>query len=228
MRSHTPTKLSRKPEPRRKVRLCLSGDAMKRLPLSHLKIFLSKPLAQPPRFSHGVKPALANTANSRCGCTPHQELVWVTNKRLEFNPILLFLISFRLVVQRKVARKSDTANQDRTPHAVDKAYNCRTGGRKTPQHQSRVPPPTDPYGCASTGPSRGKGVGKIRSGALGGRAIHVPYRGRNGPREHPRGCVWNPLRLRMGRFKNRCYCSQHQKPRPFLRANTPSIQRFSV
>src|SRR6266852_9799579 len=34
MRSHTPTKLSRKPEPRRKVRLCSSGDAMKRLPLT--------------------------------------------------------------------------------------------------------------------------------------------------------------------------------------------------
>src|SRR5262245_24622563 len=32
MRSHTPTKLSRKPEPRRKVSLCSSGDAMKRLP----------------------------------------------------------------------------------------------------------------------------------------------------------------------------------------------------
>src|SRR5712691_5269863 len=25
-----------------------------------------------------------------------------------------------------------------------------------------------------------------------------------------------------------CYCPQHQKPRPFFRANTPSIQRFSV
>src|SRR5262249_51600757 len=32
MRSHTPTKLSRNPEPRRNVSLCSSGDAMKRLP----------------------------------------------------------------------------------------------------------------------------------------------------------------------------------------------------
>src|SRR5215510_11769522 len=34
MRSHTPTKLNRKPEPRRKVRWCSPGDAMQRLPLT--------------------------------------------------------------------------------------------------------------------------------------------------------------------------------------------------
>ena len=33
--------------------------------------------------------------------------------------VLLFLISFRLVVQRKVARKSDTANQYITHDAVE-------------------------------------------------------------------------------------------------------------
>jgi hypothetical protein len=45
------------------------------------------------------------------------------------------------VAQRRVARKSDTVNQDSPSCAVsDVFYKGRTGGRMSPQHQSGVLP----------------------------------------------------------------------------------------
>jgi|SoiMethySBSTD1v2_1073268.scaffolds.fasta_scaffold213698_2 hypothetical protein len=45
------------------------------------------------------------------------------------------------VVQRRVARQSETVNQDSTPCAAfDAFYKSRTGGRTSPQHPFGVPP----------------------------------------------------------------------------------------
>ena len=112
--------------------------------------------------------------------------------------IVLFLISFHLVVPCKMGRKSDTANHDITRGAGGYAYNCRTGGRKNRQDQFCVPPSADPHGALLA--LARKGRGKRRSSATGGVATRAPSRGRNGPRETPRGVVRNPLALAMGRF----------------------------
>ena len=66
--------------------------------------------------------------------------------------VLLFLISLRLVVKRKVAHKSDTAYQNITHCAfLYAASECRTGSWQSRKPQSRVPPCTEPHVPSGTG-----------------------------------------------------------------------------
>ena len=53
--------------------------------------------------------------------------------------------------------------------------------------------------CALVALAR-QGRGQCRSGATGGVASPAPTRGRNGPRETPRGVVRNPLAVQIVRF----------------------------